>query len=113
MTPSPEPTPMPKRPRVPKDPPPVIYSLRLYPDEGSWLDAAAAERRCTRADLLRSLIADARDCYGLPPRLRETLVQAAETEGLSLRDYIAETLRQHAEDALKATSRSPGSKTTR
>ncbi len=72
-------------------------TIRMSAGDNEWLDQQTEERGCSRADVIRDLVADARNCYGIPPMLRQHLQAAAETEGLTLRQYISELLRAHAQ----------------
>lgn len=72
-------------------------TIRMSRDDNEWLEKQTQERGCSRADVIRDLVADARNCYGIPPLLRQQLQTAATVEGLTMRDYISELLRAHAQ----------------
>ena len=82
-------------------------TIRMSPDDNTWLEKQTQERGCSRADVIRDLVADARNWYGLPPTLREHLQGAATAEGLTMREYISELLRAHAQ---KLAARRPGAR---
>ena len=73
-------------------------SMRMPAALLGWLAAEAQRRKTQKTAVLRDLLADARDCFGIPPLLQSRIAEAAREQRLSIRDYIAELLRCHAKN---------------
>jgi hypothetical protein len=74
------------------------FSVRFQPDDLKWLEAFAAERGVTRANLFEVLIRDYRTFFGLPPTLVEVLNQDAKARKMGILTYLQHLVSLRVQD---------------
>lgn len=73
-----------------------LLSLRLPEEMGMWFDEEAARRNVAVSVVLRAALEPVWRRYGLPPLLWKHVEAAMKEQGLTLDQFISETLRRVA-----------------